>query len=227
MTKQAAMLALLLLTTGCSGLGVGDYFRIEEGNTWGFFVRNSDLNDERWTLSVLDADENEQNQRGTLYWQFLKTYKDDVNPAIEYEALLRSFNVSADYGGASEDSVPVAWLYKFVNEDEGERNENFLVQPGSESDWSVSWDYEVDGSLDFEFVVDMAYETEPIQTSLGTFEDTLSVTRTRTWSSGGDPLENVRQEWWAQNVGLIRYIETGADGLSVEGVVRTTNFDAE
>ncbi len=230
--KHAALLTLpLLLCTGCSSLGVGDYFQIAEGNTWGFFVRNSELNDEQWTLSVLDADDNEQSQRGTLYWQFLKTYKDDVNPAIEFETLLRSFNVSPDYGGLGEDATPVGWVYKFANADEGDRNENFLVQPGTDSDWTQTWDYTVGGAgggSDFEFVIEMAYETEPIQTSLGTFEDTVAVTRTRTTvSSGGDPLQNTRQEWWAVDVGLIRYIETGADGLSVEGVVRTTNVVAE
>ncbi len=228
MLKRAAILTLpLLLATGCGGLGVGDYFRIEEDNTWSFFVRNSELNDEQWTLSVLDADDNEENQRGSLYWQLRQTYKDDVNPTIEHAANLRAFNLSPDYGGQGEDAVPVAWIYKYVNTEEGLRNENFLVQPGTESDWSASWEFTVRESFDFVFDIEMAYETEPIQTSLGTFEDTLAVTRTRTWSSGGDPLLNVRQEWWAVNVGLIRYIETGADGLSVEGVVRTTNFETE
>jgi len=232
MLKRAAILALpLLLTTGCSGLGVGDYFKIEEDNTWSFFVRNSELNDEQWTLSVLDSDENEQSGRGMFFIQLLRTYKDDVNPTIEYEEILRGFNVSPDYGGQGEDANPVAWVYKYANTDEGDRNENFLVQPGTDRDWTDAWDFEVEGAgggSDFEFEISMSYESESIQTSLGTFDDTLAITRTRTTvSSGGDPLENVRQEWWAVDVGLIRYIETGADGLSVEGVVRTTNFDTE
>jgi len=228
--KYAALALSALLMTGCSGLGSGDYFQIAEGNSWSFFVRNSELNDEQWTLNVLDSDENDASGRGEFFMQLMRTYKDDVNPAIEYEEILRGFNLSADYGGLGEDADPVAWVYKYANTDEGDRNENFVVQPGTEADWSLSWDYEVRGSgggSDFEFEIDMAYETEPIQTSLGTFEDTLAVTRTRTTvSSGGDDLTNTRQEWWAVDVGLIRYIETGADGLSVEGVVRTTNFAA-
>lgn len=227
--KHAFLLAPLLLLTGCSGLGVGDYFQMVEGNTWSYFVRNSELNDEQWTLSVLDSEENEASGRGEFFVQLLRTYKDDVNPAIEYTEILRGFNVSPDFGGLGEDADPVAWVYKYANTDEGDRNENFVVQPGSESDWTASWDYEVrgdGGGSDFEFVIDMAYESEPIQTSLGTFEDTVAITRTRTTvSSGGDDLTNTRQEWWAVDVGLIRYIETGADGLSVEGVVRTTSSE--
>ena len=227
MFKALACAVLPLLLTGCSGLGVGDYFQLAEDNTWSFFVRNSELNDEQWTWSVVDAGENDASGRGEFFVQLIRNYKDAVNPAIEYTEILRGFNLSADYGGLGEDADPVAWVYKYANTDEGDRNESFVVQPGQESDWSAHWEYEVGGvggGSDFEFVVDMAYESEPIQTSLGTFEDSVAVTRRRTTvSAGGDELVNVRQEWWAVDVGLIRYIETGADGLSVEGVVRSTN----
>ncbi len=229
-----SLIALLLAAplgalSGCAAGDAGDYFQFEEGNSWQYFVRNSELRDERWTLSILDSDDNEQGSRGQLYFELKRTYTDDNNPDLEYSDFLRRFNVSADHGGLGEESPIIAWQYKQVNNDEGKRNEDFLVQP-EVGDWSAAWDFEVDGDAgasDFEFEVEAGWATESVQTSLGSFEDTLHVTRTRRTisNSGGNEqvLTNVREEWWALDIGLVQYRETGSDGLSVEGVVRQTS----
>jgi len=223
--------APLSALSGCAGGDAGNYFQLEEGNTWEYFVRNSELRDERWTLSILDSDDNEQGSRGQLYFELKRTYTDDNNPDLEYSDFLRRFNVSADNGGLGDDAPIIAWQYKQVNNDEGKRNEDFLVQP-EVGEWSSTWDFEVDGDAgasDFEFEVEAGWATEGVQTSLGVFEDTLKITRTRRTisNSGGNEqvLTNIREEWWALDVGLIQYRETGSDGLSVEGVVRQTSVE--
>jgi|GEM_PF-1972504 len=222
--------APLILTSGCAAGDARDYFQIAEGNTWEFFVRNSELNDERWTLQILDADENEQGGRGELYFELIATYTDATNPTLEYNEFRRRFNVSADNGGLGEDAPVIAWQYKQVNNDEGLRNENFVVQPEESPDWSASWDFEVDGEgggSDFEFELVAGWATDSVQTSLGQFENTLKIERTRSTISntgeGQQILTNLREEWYAPDVGLVQYRETGADGISVEGVLRTTN----
>ncbi|MCO4770108.1 MAG: hypothetical protein KDA24_08775 [Deltaproteobacteria bacterium] len=216
--------------SGCAGGNAGNYFQFEEGNTWDFFVRNSELNDESWTLAIKDADDNQQGSRGQLYYELTRTYTDDNNPNLEYTDFLRRFNVSADNGGLGEEAPVIAWQYKQVNNDEGLRNENFVIQPEASSDWADAWDFDVDGEnggSDFEFEVTASFATESVQTSLDNYEDTLHVVRIRRTisNSGGNEsvLTNTREEWYALDVGLVQYRETGADGLSVEGVLRNTS----
>lgn len=232
MIRSANLLALatLFASAGCAGGDAGDFFQMEEGNTWEYFVRNSELNDEGWTLAIKDADDNQQGSRGQLYFELTRTYTDATNPTLEYTDFLRRFNVSTDNGGLGEDAPVIAWVYKQVNNDEGARNENFLVQPEVGADWSSAWEFEVDGengASDFEFEVTAQYASSSVQTSLGSFEETLHITRTRQTisNSGGSEqiLTNVREEWYARDVGLVQYRETGNDGLSVEGVLRTTS----
>lgn len=224
------LVAPLLLGSGCAAGDAGDYFQLVEGNTWEYFVRNSQLNDEKWTLELKDADDNDQGSRGQLYFELIATYTDATNPTLEYNEFRRRFNVSADNGGLGEEAPIIAWQYKQVNNDEGKRNEDFLRQPGDSADWSMAWDFDIDGEMggsDFEFEIEMSWATDSVQTSLGEFSDTLYVSRLRRTisTSGGNEqiLTNTREEWYALDVGLVQYRDTSTDGIAVEGVLRTTS----
>jgi hypothetical protein len=237
--RQTIVLSSLLLLvplwglSGCAAGSAGDYFQLVEGNTWEYFVRNSELNDEKWTLSIKDADDNEQGSRGELYFELIATYTDATNPNLEYNEFRRRFNVSADNGGLGDDAPVIAWQYKQVNNDEGKRNEDCFVQPEASADWSAAWDFDVDGEgggSDFEYEINTSWSSDSVQTSVGTFTETLYVSRLRRTisNSGGNQsiLENLREEWYALDVGLVQYRDTAADGEFVEGVLFTTNVTA-
>lgn len=225
---RSLLLALVLAPlTGCAGLGAADYYQFEEGNSWEYFVRDSELTDEQWVLSIKDGDDNDQGGNGRFYFELMAYWKDATNPNIDYEEPRRRFNISPDFGGLGEDADIIAWQYKQVNNDEGRRNENFAVAPGDDPDWSETWDFSINGSgggSDFDFEITASYSDEEIQTTPGTFDQTLHIERVRTTTSnnGGEVqvLTSVREEWYVADIGLIRYRDTASDGQVVEGVLR-------
>jgi hypothetical protein len=228
---RGTALALVLLA-GCAESAVeGDWFRLQVGNEWEYFVRNAEEAEERWFLHVKDADDNPDSGRGTHYFLMERTFVDGSNPLIEHTLPMRGFNVAPFYVDGNEDSGTVqSWQYKVVNTDEGDRNEDFLQLPGPADDWTARWSYDLgSGGTDFNFDVTMAWSDEALQTSIGSFERLLVVERV--WTSvsegvGGDELTLVttRIEKYAQDAGLVSYKVIGSDGVEVEGVVRVATF---
>lgn len=226
----APILALsLLLVVGCgTGSGADDYFRFEAGNTWTYYLNEGGQEDEVWTLDVLDADENEQSARGDFFFLLTQTYPNPEPALPDITSPLRQFNFSAELSGTVENPEVSSWVYKWANDDEGLRNQDFVVPPGDDSAWTTTWESGSDtGTLEVAYEIASSRRAEGIRVPFGFYEDCIDVRRTitRTGTVAGDDsvTVQVREETWANGVGLIRYHLTATDGTISEGLLRETN----
>lgn len=212
---------------GCDTASTDDYFRFEIDQSWTYYLNEGGREDEVWTLEILDADDNEQSARGDFYFLLTQTYPNPEPALPDVTYPLRQFNFAAELEGTVENPTVSAWVYKWANSDEGLRNQDFVVPPGEEDSWSLSWESGSDsGTTEWTYDVLSERRAEGIQVPHGFYEDCIEVTRTITTTStvGGEETETtqVRQETWANGVGLIRYHLTATDGTIVEGLLRET-----
>ena len=115
-------------------------------------------------------------------------------------------------------------------QEEGDRDEYFVVAPGSAGDWSDSWSYETGevGGSDFEHEISVSRCDGEVETSYAVFDDCLEYSRTVTTTNfdfeGNEQiLTTVHDETWAADVGLVRYSITASDGHVSTAVLRTTS----
>ena len=232
--RRSASLLIALGTAisvlgGCETAAPEDYFRFEIGHHWEYYLLQGGVDDEHWYLDVKDADENPETARGDFYFYFFQTVPAAVPEQPDIEHPLRRFNYSAettvDGDGAT---VVTAWTYRWAPEDEGDRDENFVVPPGAAADWSLDWDYGADtGSTETTFEMTEQRREDPIQTPYATYTDCLELVRavTRVSQVGNDELTTVqtREETWCNGIGLVRYKITAVDGAVSEALLRDTN----
>ncbi len=222
---------LALLLAACPPTSNEDYFNLAVGYTWEFYLLEGGEDGEFWTVQALDADENTESGRGDIYFRLTRTIPDGLGPGTDQVLEQRRFNVRHVQDLTGSEPVSIGWDYRWVLQEEGEREEYFLRQPGSAKDWSDGWDYETGepGGSDFEHTVEMATCTEPVATSAGEFEDCVTVTRTvevTNYDINGnpeDPLTTVHTEVWARDVGLASYEILASDLQRSYAVLRTTN----
>ena len=230
MSRFLSLIPLTLLLTGCPPGGGEDYFRLDVGNTWEYFLVDGGVEGEYWTLSMLDADENEESGRGDVFFQMLRTVPDALGPGVPADYPQRRFNVALEEDTTGSVAMPIGWTYRWLPDaqKEGDRGEYFVKSPGSASDWSDGWSYEVgDAGSDFDFEVETYRSSEARQTSFGTYTDLVIVERTTeitSYSTGTELVQTTTSvETWAAGVGLIHFSILGADGVTTEAVLRTTN----
>jgi hypothetical protein len=227
------LLSLAPLAAACPGGGAAaDYYRMEQGLSWDYYlISEGGAEDEAWALQVLDADENEETSIGDLFFRLQRSYTDESNPSQTYTLDQRKFNLRLEEDETTDPPAPIGWTYRWVNQDEGERGEYFVKVPGADTEWSDDWDYEIEGDAggsDFGFEVHAERWAEPVEASLGTYDDTIAYTRTVTITSfglDGDELVQVQEhhEYWAAGVGLVRYLFVHSDGDVSEVVLRSTD----
>lgn len=213
-------LATPLLLVGCEPAAGPDFLHLDLGNTWEYrLVEGEGEVGEAWIAEIRDDDDNNESARGQVMFEMRRTYADT-------SLRMRAFNLSWD----PELDVEGGWLYKWVEHDEGERNNAFVLAPGEDPDWSAEWSYEdiESGGSDFSHEVTAERSSEPVLTSYGTYSDTVYVHRQLTvvnYLSGvaQEPLVQERNEVWAEGVGLIVYGIQSSDGTYVEARLSATS----
>lgn len=220
------LLPAVVLLCGCPPVDAVDYYQLAVGNQWEYYVTQGPEG-EVWNMDVLDADDNPETGRGDIYLLMTRTEPptEPTMPAVVYDA--RRFNLATQEDLTGSVAKLIGWQYKWVNNDEGDRNEYFVKAPGSASSWSDSWDYGVNGSgggTDFWFSVTGSYTTDPVQTPYGTYVDCVQYIREVRLDHSDGTEQNIEHvEVWAAGVGLIRYMVTAVDGDVTEVLLRTTN----
>ena len=127
-----AFLPLLLPLSGCSTTTVDDYFQFAVDNSWEFrVIEGESENDERWSLKLLEADDNPDTGRGDFFFSMTREFD---GSAIS----MRAFNIAV----AEELDGATSYVYKWANNDEGVRNKDFIEVPESASGWSTDWAYD-------------------------------------------------------------------------------------
>jgi hypothetical protein len=224
--RPLLLLLFAALLCGCPPLDAADYYQLAVGNQWEYYVTQGPEG-EVWNMDVLDADENPETGRGDIYVVMTRTEpapEPTMDPQV-YDA--RRFNLATQDDLTGSVAKLIGWQYKWVNNDEGDRNEYFVKAPGSASDWSDSWSYGVSesaGGTSFDFSVTGAYMTDPVQTPYGTYVDCVRYTRDVQLNHNDGSQQNIEHvEDWAAGVGLIRYMVTAVDGDVTEVLLRTTN----
>lgn len=232
MRPLAVALALVsaLALAGCPPSGPGDYYNLGLGYTWEYFLVEGGEEGEFWTLQALDADENTESGRGDFYMRLTRTIPDGLAPGQDQTFEQRRFNVAHQQDLTGSEPVSIGWTYRWVLQEEGDRDSYFVVAPGSAADWTDSWSYETGevGGSDFEHEIDVARCDDDVETSYATFSDCLEYTRTVTttnfdFEGNEQVLTTVHHEAWAADVGLVRYSITASDGHVSTAVLRTTN----
>ncbi len=222
-----ATLSLLLLMVGCPPAEDVDYFQLAVGNHWEYYVTQGGEEGEVWNMEIFDADDNPETGRGDVYLVMNRVEPPPEPTLPSLTVNTRTFNLATQEDLTGSVAKLIGWQYKWVNNDEGDRNEYFVKEPGSGSDWSDDWEYGVNGSAggtDFWFSVRAARTSDPIQTPYGTYVDSIEVNReVRLDHSDGTEQFVSHVEDWAAGVGLIRYMRTGTDGDVTEVLLRTTN----
>lgn len=220
-----------LLLAGCPPTIIDDYFQMEVGNTWEYFLVDGGEVDEFWTLNALDADDNDESGRGDIFFRMVRTVPDGIADGVPAEYEQRRFNIGLEQDLTGSEPRPIGWTYRWLPEaqKEGDREEYFVVVPGSRDDWTDSWSYEFgeDGGSDFYIEVDTQRSEGPRQTSYGTYNDLVECVRTveiTSFATGEELVQTtVTTETWAAGVGLIHFHVLAADDTTTEGVLRTTN----
>jgi len=213
---------------GCAPTVAQDYFRLEVGNSWEYFVVEGGTDGETWYLEALDADDNDMSGRGDVYLRMMQELPDDPGSPF----FLRRFNIRHEQDLTGSTPVSIGWSYRWVEKNEGDRDEWFVTSPGSDSGWTDSWSYSVQESgagSEFEHEVTAGYCTEEVAASYATTDDCVEVERTITTvnhSLGEDApdLVTVHIETWAAGVGLLRYRILESDGQTKDAVLRTASF---
>ncbi|MBJ94234.1 MAG: hypothetical protein CMP23_07105 [Rickettsiales bacterium] len=227
MMRITVVLLALSWWAGCAPQPQADYFQLAIGNQWEYYVTAGGEEGEVWNMEVLDADDNPESGRGDVYLVMSRTEPPSGPGLASLTVDTRSFNLATQQDLTGSSPQLIGWQYKWVNNDEGDRNEYFVKEPGSRSDWSENWDYRADGNAggtEFWFSVSERRTTDPIQTPYGTYVDCLEVEReVRLDHSDGTEQFVLHVESWAAGVGLIRYQRTGTDGDVTEVLLRTTN----
>ncbi len=251
----ALLAALSVLLSGCPPVELQEYYQFAIGNTWEYYlteggVVTADCGDgidhesvEVWTLAVLDDDENAESQRGDRYVHWTRNWADPCNPSQEYTVTHRAFNLAEEVDLTGLEPVATGYTYKWVGNDEGKRNEYFVMAPNGSADWTESWDARVSGDgggSDFEFEVSVEVLSEPLQVpyarpgASSTYTDVVEYTRTQTAISvnlDGEELvqTQIHVEDYAQGVGLIRYHYTNSEDPPqvTEALLRTTNISVD
>jgi hypothetical protein len=225
---RISVLAVVLpVLSACPPVEEADYFQMAVGNQWEYYVTQGGLDGEVWNMEVFDADDNPETGRGDVYVVMSRTEPppEPTLPSLTVDA--RSFNLATQEDLTGSVAKLIGWQYKWVNNDEGDRNEYFVKAPGSRADWSDHWEYGVNGSAggtDFWFSVTGSYMPDPVQTPYGTYVDTVEYVReVRLDHSDGTEQYVQHLENWADGVGLIRYVVTAVDGDITEVLLRTTN----
>ena len=226
----AALFACTVLSlglVGCPPTDPIDYYQLSIGNQWEYYVSQGGQDGEVWNMEIFDADDNPETGRGDVFLVMSRTEPppEPTLPSLTVDT--RSFNLATQQDLTGQAPKLIGWQYKWVNNDEGDRDEYFVKAPGSASDWSEAWEYGVNGSAGGTacwFSVDAARRSDPIQTPYGTYVDCIEVQReVRLDHSDGTEQFVSHVEDWAAGVGLIRYVRTGTDGDETEVLLRTTN----
>ncbi len=226
LVKIPAVLLLCFGLVGCPPVEEADYYQLAVGNQWEYYVTQGQSG-EVWNMEVFDADDNPETGRGDLYVVMSRTEPppEPNLPSLTIET--RSFNLASQEDLTGSVAKLIGWQYKWVNNDEGDRNEYFVKAPTSREDWTDDWQYGVNGSAggtDFWFSVSASYMTEPVVTGYGTYIDCIEYRReVRLEHDDGTEQYVEHLEAWAAGVGLIRYTLTAVDGDVTEVVLRTTN----
>jgi hypothetical protein len=225
-------LALLLALPSLSACAVGeeaDYFHFAIGNHWEYYLNEGGVDGEHWFLEIQDADDNPETQRGDFYFNFYQTVPNSVPQQPDLQFFLRRFNFSVETATADAgEEVALGFIYRWAPEDEGERDEFVVKVPEDGADWYDSWEYGGStGTTETTYEVAEWRRADPVQTPHGTYTDCVDVERTLTQVSqqgqGEITTVQVREETWANGVGLVRYRITAVDGGVSEGLLRETN----
>lgn len=234
MATRLALLSVLSLLTACGPGAGGDYFKLEVGNTWEYFLIEGGEDGEFWTLQALDTDDNSANGRGDVYFRLSRTIPDGLSPGVDQTLEQRRFNVEHVQDLTGSEPVSIGWDYRWVLQEEGERSEFFVKTPGAGADWTDAWDYDItETGSDFVHSIEMSRCSGEVETSYAVFEDCVHVVRTLDTinydinNNPEDPLTTIHEEVWATGVGLVRYSILASDGQRSTAVLRTTNADAE
>jgi hypothetical protein len=225
------LLCASLLVACPSAEEAGDFFLLEAGNTWTYTLIQGG-NGEEWTLSVLDAAENQDSSRGDLWFYMTRPEpsNDPQDPDAVIDFPVRSFNVSLEADSTGEEPIPIGYTYRFVGQGEGDRNEFFVKYPGDNATYTESWEYEVENELGtnrFEYSIETRHSTDEVETGLGNWSDNILVDRVVTQinidGAGNEvPFEQTHQEVWAAGAGLVRYRFVSVDEEVTEAVMRTS-----
>ncbi len=228
--RALVCLAPVVFLLGCPPSGGGDYYNFGLGYTWEYVLIEGGEDDEFWTLQALDADENDESGRGDYYIKLTRTLPDSLGPGQDQTFDQRRFNVDHEQDLTGSEPVSIGWSYKWVLQEEGDREEYFVVAPGSARDWSDSWSYETgeSGGSDFEHEITASRCTDQVVSSFISTADCIEYERTVTTTNfaldGSEQvLTTVHHETWAAGVGLMRYSITASDGGVSTAVLRTTD----
>jgi hypothetical protein len=231
MIRLLPLLASAFLLAACPPGSSDDHFQLALDNTWEYFLVDGGEDGEFWTLTISDADENEESGRGDLFFEMVRTVPDALGIGVPADYPQRRFNLALEQDLTGSTPKPIGWTYRWLPDaqKEGGRGEYFVVSPGSAADWSDDWSYDFgEGSgSDFALAVTTERSETARQTSFGTFDDLILVERTvviTSFSSGEELVQTtVTSETWAAGVGLIHFHILAADGATTEAVLRTTN----
>jgi hypothetical protein len=231
MYRFLSILPLAVLLIGCPPSAQEDYFHLELGNSWEYFLVDGGEEGETWSLDILDADDNEESGRGDIFFKMIRTVPNALGEGVPADYEQRRFNLALEQDETGSTPKPIGWTYRWLPEaqKEGDRGEYFVVSPGSASDWSDDWSYDFgeDTGSDFSISVVTQRSSDARQTSFGTFTDLVVVERTveiTSFSTGEELVQTtVTNETWAAGVGLVHFHILAADGTTTEAVLRTTN----
>ncbi len=235
------MRALLLIPmlaglVGCEAVEEADYFMLEPGNTWTYALIQGGADGDEWTLTIGDASDREETQRGDLWFALMRPEPDPIDPDLTIQVPHREFNVSQEADNTGDEPIPIGYTYRAVENEEGQLDQFFVKYAGSDEDWSNSWDFDLEsetGTTSWSYEIHAYRSTDPVGTGLGTWEDNIIVDRTIALTSidaFGDPTTQTRlhHEVWAAGAGLVRYRFTSAEDLVTEAVMRqSTAFTIE
>lgn len=229
--RRLLLLPLLVAVVGCEEVVQLDYFLLDPGDTWTYALIQGGADGEEWTLTVSDAEDREESQRGDIWVALTRPEPDPIDPSLTIEVPQREFNVSLEADSTGEESIPIGYTYRAVENEEGQLDQFFVKYPGSAPDWSTSWEYDWEsetGTTAWSYQVSVRRSTDDVGTGMGTWSDNILVDRIIAQTNidaNGDPQTQTREhhEVWAAGGGLVRYRFTSVDDVVTEAVVRTSS----
>ena len=93
--RSCMLLLLSAWLCGCPPVESTDYFQMEIGNQWEYYVTQGGLDGEVWNMEVFDADDNPETGRGDIYVVMTRTEPppEPNLPSLTVDA--RTFNLAA------------------------------------------------------------------------------------------------------------------------------------